>query len=370
MPFAMEPLEVFIGRLPLRGAPPRVVDWLGSRGIDVATAERFGLAWSDGRLAIPVRDADGRELFRKYRRDPYASPGAAPKYMYDAGSSARLFNAAAARDSSAPYLAIVEGELDAIALEAAGVRAASTTGGSGTWKDEWTEEIAAALGERPAVIVYDRDAAGAKGALRVAATFPPFAPVKVATYPEAMRGKDATDCLRIGGRAAWDEVVAGAFVPPARVPRGEVADKAGARRLARECAVEANLWLEVQRDLKRAKRDWKITELAIADALEAAEGYRRVAERGNPGSASASTMGERIARAKAVPLAEFVRVGRNGYTRCLWHDDANPSARYYPADNAVFCYAGCGRHDVIDVVQKLHGCGFAEALDIIIGPAN
>lgn len=367
MPGAMEPLENFLARKPLRGAPPRIIDWLASRGIDVPTAERFGLAWENGRLAIPVRDAEGRELFRKFRRDPEDVAGTTPKYQYDRGSSARLFNVAAAFDAAAPYLAVVEGELDAVALEAAGARAASTTGGSGTWKAEWAEEIVAANPSRTVIVAYDRDDAGAKGALRVAASFPPFAPVRMLAYPERMVGKDATDCLKWGGRAAWEDAVAAAYVPPARVPRDEACDKSAARARARECDTEANLWLEVQRDLKRAKRDWRATEFAIADALEAAEGYRKVAARACGANPSGDTMTERIARAKAVPLSEFVKVGRNGYARCLWHDDRTPSARFYPADNALFCYAGCGRHDVIDVVQKLNSCTFVEALDIIVG---
>lgn len=69
--------------------------------------------------------------------------------------------------------------------------------------------------------------------------------------------------------------------------------------------------------------------------------------------------------AKKIPITNFLEFNRSGFTRCLWHDERTGSLKYYPKTNHVYCYAGCGKKDVVDVVMQLRNIDFKEALKIL-----
>ncbi len=74
-----------------------------------------------------------------------------------------------------------------------------------------------------------------------------------------------------------------------------------------------------------------------------------------------------IACAKAVPVTQYLELNRSGFFVCIFHDDRHPSAKYYADQNKMYCFV-CGKgFDVIDVVQKLRGVEFLEAVKIILG---
>jgi hypothetical protein len=57
-------------------------------------------------------------------------------------------------------------------------------------------------------------------------------------------------------------------------------------------------------------------------------------------------------------------------TRCLFHDDHDPSLFVYPKDNHYHCF-GCGEHgDVISLLMRLDGVGFLEACHRLGGNAS
>lgn len=75
-----------------------------------------------------------------------------------------------------------------------------------------------------------------------------------------------------------------------------------------------------------------------------------------------------IPRAKAVPIENYVHFNRAGFAKCVWHTENHASMKYYPKQNRVHCFGGCGRSgDVIDVVRQLYGVEFKGALGIILG---
>lgn len=59
---------------------------------------------------------------------------------------------------------------------------------------------------------------------------------------------------------------------------------------------------------------------------------------------------------------ELRQRGRLCWTSCPFHEEKTPSFAVNP-DRQAFCCFGCGEHgDVIDLVMKLHGLTFPEAL--------
>jgi twinkle protein len=115
-------------------------------------------------VAIPVWGGDGWATI-KYRTVPPAE-----RRMFRwAGTPSALFRAPGETLDPGKPIVIVEGELDAIALCAYGHTnvVSSTTGASGTWVDEWLDQ----LGENSQVVLaMDADEAGESGAQRLAKT--------------------------------------------------------------------------------------------------------------------------------------------------------------------------------------------------------
>ena len=69
--------------------------------------------------------------------------------------------------------------------------------------------------------------------------------------------------------------------------------------------------------------------------------------------------------AKTVPVTNFLNFDRSGFTKCLWHSSGQEktgSLKYYERTNSVYCFAGCGHHDVIDVVKQINNVNFKEAV--------
>ena len=79
-----------------------------------------------------------------------------------------------------------------------------------------------------------------------------------------------------------------------------------------------------------------------------------------------STMKENVDLVSVVQSAgvELKRSGSRYVGLCPFHADETPSFFVFP-DGHFKCF-GCGEHgDVIDFIQKIHGCTFKEALSIV-----
>lgn len=132
--------------------------FLRARGIDAETAEAWHLGYDPDRkrIVIPYRGAEWYHTDRditgehehKYMKPKSADIGPAP-----------LWNAEALKKDA--YFA-VEGELDALAIEWAGYPAIAAGGTSGA--NRLAEEAASTGSEAVAIILFDCDKAGEKGA--------------------------------------------------------------------------------------------------------------------------------------------------------------------------------------------------------------
>src|SRR3990167_2483800 len=140
--------------------PLHIIEWLHARGITDAVILANGITWNGTHIVIPIRDENGTVIFNKYRRDPFG-PTDQPKYKYQAGSTAHLFNAHKLKERHS--IIICEGEMDAMRLEAAGYVAVTSTGGAGTFKDGWIELLAG----KDLYVCYDNDEAGLRGAIKL-----------------------------------------------------------------------------------------------------------------------------------------------------------------------------------------------------------
>lgn len=134
----------------------KVVPYLASRGISRDTAERFHLGYSeDQRLTIPYLTPVGPLLMKRRCVSCEGKCEGHAKYLYTEGAPVHLYNAQTLR--GADRVVIVEGELDAITVEQAGVACVAYPGAQ-TWAkqphfrwcfDSLDEVIVVADGDQP-----------------------------------------------------------------------------------------------------------------------------------------------------------------------------------------------------------------------------
>lgn len=179
--------------------------YLQSRGFNGETAQRFRLGhvpqdvdgWEKfvGMLAIPNINAAGIVVNLKFRD---LNPEAKPKYTARSGEERRIFNASALR-TILPYVAVTEGELDAIALEQAGVPALSIPSGAQSWKAHHARMLG---GFDRILIAVDSDEPGQLLAQKLLDSVPQAVPVH---WPSGI--KDANQMLQEAGADALRELV-------------------------------------------------------------------------------------------------------------------------------------------------------------------
>ena len=190
------------------------------RGLDEEAVRRRKLGHDGERYWIPVADESGAWVnIRKYLPE---AKGKDKVVSYGAGYGRARLYPLAALVGSGPVL-LCEGEMDALCAGARGYAAVTTTGGAGSWREEFT----AALAGREVVVCYDADEAGRAGAETAArALLGRASSVRVARLPlpgtKAM--KDVTDFFVKAGktREDLDAVLAAAapYAPPADAPGG------------------------------------------------------------------------------------------------------------------------------------------------------
>lgn len=141
--------------------------YLKEHGINNKSIELFGITSDNNWLHIPILDENGEELFIKSRNLNYDKEGnKEPKYKNSQGSHATLFNIIYAQTSD--NIVITEGEIDALRLTQESIPAVSSTGGAGTFPEEFVEQ----LKDKKIWICYDNDKAGLKGTREVLEKLP------------------------------------------------------------------------------------------------------------------------------------------------------------------------------------------------------
>lgn len=69
-----------------------------------------------------------------------------------------------------------------------------------------------------------------------------------------------------------------------------------------------------------------------------------------------------ITKAKQYPIDNLIDFDGGGFARCIWHSEKTGSMKYYPKENIVYCFGGCGKHDAIDIYQKLNNVDLLTAV--------
>ncbi|MES2326877.1 MAG: DNA primase [Pseudomonadota bacterium] len=231
----------------LGGANAR--EYLKRRGIDAATAQRFGLGLAPdnrtalkralgkklgedrlidtgmliqpdegekesydrfrGRLMIPIRDPRGRVIGFGGR----ILGDGEPKYLnspqtvlFDKGRTLYNLDRAAPASRTAKRLIVVEGYMDVIALGRAGI--AEVVAPNGTALTEGQLERLWRLDPSP-ILCFDGDNAGRKAAIRAATrALPLLRPDRTLRFVELPAGQDPDDVINAGGREAFEALLA------------------------------------------------------------------------------------------------------------------------------------------------------------------
>ena len=229
----------------LAGASAR--EYLKSRGIDAEVAQRFGLGLAPdnrtalkralgklgedklidtgmliqpeegghesydrfrGRLMIPIRDPRGRvigfggrilgEGEPKYLNSPQT-------VLFDKGRTLYNLDRAGPASRTAKRLIVVEGYMDVIALDRAGI--SEVVAPNGTALTEGQLERLWRLDPSP-ILCFDGDSAGQKAAIRAATrALPLLRPDRTLRFIELPAGQDPDDVVRGGGREAFEALL-------------------------------------------------------------------------------------------------------------------------------------------------------------------
>jgi len=170
---------------------------------DGETYDRFR-----GRIMIPIRDARGRVIAFGGR----ILGAGEPKYLnspdtplFDKGRTLYNLDLASPATRSAKRLIVVEGYMDVIGLDRAGV--AEAVAPNGTAVTEHQLERMWRLDPAP-ILCFDGDSAGQKAAIRAATrALPHLGPERTLRFVELPAGQDPDDVVRNGGRDALEALL-------------------------------------------------------------------------------------------------------------------------------------------------------------------
>ena len=163
------------------------------------------------RLMIPIRDLRGRVIGFGGR---LLGPGE-PKYLnspetplFDKGRSLYNIDRAGPASRQARRVVVVEGYMDVIALDRAGI--AEAVAPNGTALTEAQLELLWRIDPQP-VLCFDGDRAGQKAAIRAAMrSLPLLGPERTLRFVALPEGQDPDDLLRVEGPERLEELLQGA----------------------------------------------------------------------------------------------------------------------------------------------------------------
>ncbi|WP_265570696.1 DNA primase [Sphingomicrobium nitratireducens] len=161
-----------------------------------------------GRLMIPIRDARGRVIAFGGRIIGQGEP----KYLnspetplFDKGRQLYNLDLASAASRASGRVIVVEGYMDVIALDQAGISDAVAP--NGTALTEGQLHLLWRLTGEP-VLCFDGDAAGQKAAVRAAMrALPLLGPERSLRFVELPSGKDPDDIVSQGGKGAFEALL-------------------------------------------------------------------------------------------------------------------------------------------------------------------
>lgn len=226
----------------------QVIAYLENRGITREAIATYRLGWTGDRIAIPIRDADGKYINAKL----YKVGGDSGNKMVWAvsGFSAPLYIPKS--DMNAAGVLLVEGEFDCIVARIQGFNANTGTAGARTWKKEWSDALRGLV----VYILFDHDDAGRLGSKAAAAALHDVGcEVHIASWPdETPDGFDLTDWFTRAGKSA-EELRALLDLAVPYVPAEHAAQNGHGKAKVEAAAVEA-LPLKRLSDVEREDVTW------------------------------------------------------------------------------------------------------------------
>lgn len=317
--------------------------FLNKRGITDKVIAAFSISTADvpelrlqNAIVIPVRHIDSTHSFNKYRRDPMEGP-VKPKYLFERGGKVTLYGADKLvaqqhleGDAGTLSVIITEGELDTLVCWSAGIPAVSSTAGSSSFQEEWKE----LLSRYEVYICFDNDEAGHKGAIKILDSLPD---AKVIIVPSQLDVKDISDYVARGGDL--HQLMKTAFT---------VKDIEDAK---------------VQ--FENLSGAWRLNEAKFFELYIEHHKSMTLPTNVNGAARPTSQSDDRLERAKSVDcttLLPFNTKGRYPVTKCLWHDDSDPSLTYYKKSNNCYCFVCAKYADAVDIIMARDGLDFKAAL--------
>ncbi|MBB3763719.1 DNA primase [Sphingomicrobium lutaoense] len=162
-----------------------------------------------GRLMIPIRDPRGRTIAFGGRiigegEPKYLNSPETP--LFDKGRQLYNLDLAAAACRKSGRILVVEGYMDVIALDQAGIGEAVAP--LGTALTEGQLQLLWRLSDAP-ILCFDGDAAGRNAAIRAAErALPMLGPQRSLAFVELPTGKDPDDLVKEGGKEAFEALLA------------------------------------------------------------------------------------------------------------------------------------------------------------------
>jgi DNA primase len=181
-------------------------------GLRIAAEEREPYDRFRDRLTIPIHDARGRVIaFAARILD--AEKKDAPKYLnspdtplFDKGRTLFNLHRAGPASRQSGRIVVVEGQMDAVALAAAGIKEAVAP--MGTALTERQIELLWRLCDKP-ILCFDGDAAGRRAGMRAAVrALPLLRPGHSLQFVTLPAGMDPDDLLKAKGREALEALLA------------------------------------------------------------------------------------------------------------------------------------------------------------------
>lgn len=350
--------------------PTKIKEWLNTRGITDAVIKANYLDWNGSQIIIPIYHSDyyfGKFLFNKYRRDPFG-PENVPKYTYDKGATAQLYNAHKIRPETKTII-VCEGEMDAMRLEADSYLAVTSTGGAGTFKDEWLPLLAG----KDLYICYDNDEAGIKGATKLLTKLP----AKLILIPRSEGVKDITDYLQ-EGRLFYNLLTRAESYPILSEPIPEFKFIKDVEAQIKKYNYFLEHLLVRERNTKNAGQAFWHYDYIRQLLLNAIDNLRReirkmryfkkpVETEDNDGHIT----NEDVARAKEVLIetlyaGQLHKQGGRAVGICPFHNESGPSFTIYLDTNKFWCYGCSAGIDTIDFVMRKDDCDFITAVKKLV----
>ncbi len=278
--------------------PERIRTYLNERGLHDNILAENHITWDGERIVIPIFDADGHWLFNKYRRDPAHSTGA--KYTYDKGSHSALYGID--KLPSATRVIICEGEFDALILQANGFVGVTSTGGAGTFKQEWLD----LMRDKELFVCFDNDEAGKNGVVRITRMNPLIKCIPL--IRDLGQHGDITDFFTHGGKKSDFEIL---------------------MKVARPIELPP---------LPKPKRRTHNNDVAM----------------------------DRLQQAKAVPLDEVLKFNGQNMASCPFHNEKTASLHWIKKSNRFWCFGCSVKGDAVDLAMKVKSLDMMQAIEYLL----